>query len=277
MAKTFDNISEASGTNYLFLFTQRALALQHEPPTPPPLYALSLPSKAVWAMDELWKACKATWRSRKRSRAPLTSPPSSPPPEPTEEVETVVVVPASATTEAEPSDPVDGHLPATQPPTAVEDDGAAEVHPRGSDSAIGKSSIAIPTEPSNSSDRQETTPVRLLSAAEGRIRRWRAAGMVVRLAALRGRGQAAVTERTHAEKMAPLAALTAKISEYIIDHQDDAAHEERWRTMMKRNTAKSFREQRELMKKVEARVEEVQRELHAKLEQILDRLGTPRP
>ena len=52
MAKTFDNISEASATNYLFLFTQRTLGLQSEPPTPPPLNALGLPCHAVcllWA------------------------------------------------------------------------------------------------------------------------------------------------------------------------------------------------------------------------------------
>ena len=42
MAKTFDNISEASATNYLFLVAQRTLALQNEPPTPPPLNALGL-------------------------------------------------------------------------------------------------------------------------------------------------------------------------------------------------------------------------------------------
>ena len=41
MAKTFDNISEASATNYLFLFAQRTLALQNEPPTPPPLNLLA--------------------------------------------------------------------------------------------------------------------------------------------------------------------------------------------------------------------------------------------
>ena len=103
--------------------------------------------------------------------------------------------------------------------------------------------------------------------------------------------------------MAPLA---EKITEYIIDHQDDAAQEERWRTMMKRDTAKSFREQRALLEKVdakvekaeaevkaqvekveaevkaqvekiEAKVEDVQRALDLKLDQILDRLGTPRP
>ena len=52
MAKTFDNISEASETNYLFLFAQRTLALQNEPPTPPPLNAPGLPCEAIcllWA------------------------------------------------------------------------------------------------------------------------------------------------------------------------------------------------------------------------------------
>ena len=33
MAKTFDNVLEASATNYLFLFTQRTLTLRNEPPT----------------------------------------------------------------------------------------------------------------------------------------------------------------------------------------------------------------------------------------------------
>ena len=47
MAKTFDNISEASATNYLFLVAQRTLALQNEPPTPPPLNVVGLPCKAI--------------------------------------------------------------------------------------------------------------------------------------------------------------------------------------------------------------------------------------
>jgi hypothetical protein len=56
MAKTFDNISEASTTNYLFLFAQRTLALsKDDPPTPPPLNALGLPCNAMcllWAFQE---------------------------------------------------------------------------------------------------------------------------------------------------------------------------------------------------------------------------------
>ena len=52
MAKTFDNISEASATNYLFLFAQRTLAHQNEPPTPPPLNVVGLPCQVMcllWA------------------------------------------------------------------------------------------------------------------------------------------------------------------------------------------------------------------------------------
>ena len=35
--------------------------------------------------------------------------------------------------------------------------------------------------------------------------------------------------------------LAEKITEYILDHQDDAAQEDRWRTTMKRDMVKSFR------------------------------------
>ena len=58
----------------------------------------------------------------------------------------------------------------------------------------------------------------------------------------RGEETPLVEEKTFAEKMAPLA---EKITEYILDHQDDAAQEDRWRTTMKRAMSKSFRLQRE--------------------------------
>ena len=48
--------------------------------------------------------------------------------------------------------------------------------------------------------------------------------------------------RLFEETIAPLA---KQITEYIRDHQDDVAQEERWRTSMKRDTAKNFRVQRE--------------------------------
>ena len=57
MSKTFDNISEAASTNYLFLKAQMTLSLAQEPPTPPPLYALSFPSQllclALWFVKRL--------------------------------------------------------------------------------------------------------------------------------------------------------------------------------------------------------------------------------
>jgi len=49
-------------------------------------------------------------------------------------------------------------------------------------------------------------------------------------------------EKPFAKKIAPLA---KEITEYILGHQDDAAQEDRWRTTMKRDTMKRFRELRE--------------------------------
>ena len=48
-------------------------------------------------------------------------------------------------------------------------------------------------------------------------------------------------KETFTDKIAPLA---REITTYILDHQDDAAQEDRWRTTMKRDMSKSFREQR---------------------------------
>eukprot|EP00964_Phaeocystis_antarctica_P100798 scaffold66368_cov66-Phaeocystis_antarctica.AAC.1 len=62
MAKTFDNISEASATEYLFLFTQRTLALQNEPPTPPPLNVVGLPCEA---MCLLWRVAAKQLKKKK--------------------------------------------------------------------------------------------------------------------------------------------------------------------------------------------------------------------
>ena len=66
-------------------------------------------------------------------------------------------------------------------------------------------------------------------------------------------------EQTFAEQIAPLA---KRIAEYILDHQDDSAQEERWRTMMKRDMAKASRDQREQVQKVEEKVEAQIHELH---------------
>ena len=58
-----------------------------------------------------------------------------------------------------------------------------------------------------------------------------------------------------------IAPLAKKITEYIIDHQDDVAQEERWRTSMKRDISKSFRMQREASTKMERDTAENFREL----------------
>ena len=138
MAKTFDNILEASATNYLFLFTQRTLTLRNEPPTPPPLNALGLPCNGVYL---LWK-----WVQNQEQKP-------------------------------RPIEPEDSFL-------------------RGKDHLRGRSPYS----------------------------------------------------ETLAQKIKPLA---EKIAEYISTHQEDTAQEDRWRTTMKRETMKRFREQRGAIDKLE--------------------------
>ena len=75
----------------------------------------------------------------------------------------------------------------------------------------------------------------------------------------------AVNSEEAAKKIAPLA---EKIAEYILDHQDDAAQEDRWRTTMKRDMAKSFRVQREATLKVEAGVQKVETEMQLRFEEV---------
>ena len=157
MAKTFDNISEASATNYLFLFAQRTLALQNEAPTPPPLNALGLPCEA---MCLLWG-----WHPKKKVHA--------------------------------------------------------EKAPELEDAATKKKAL----------DKERS----------------------------------AVNSEEAAKKIAP---LVEKIAEYILDHQDDAAQEDRWRTTMKRDMAKSFRVQREATLKVEAGVQKVETEMQLRFEEV---------
>ena len=68
-----------------------------------------------------------------------------------------------------------------------------------------------------------------------------------------------VKEKTLAEKIAPLA---EKIAEYILDHQDDAAQEDRWRTIMKRDMTKSFHK---VEKDMQAQREEIHKEVQGRL------------
>ena len=178
MAKTFDNISEASATNYLFLFAQRTLALQNEPPTPPPLNALGMPCNAICLLWDLLQKKDKTPAPEKTASEQATTAAAV-----TLEAAAVTLEAAAETAEASPSSP---------PPSPSSGEGAA--------------------------------------AAE-------------KLKAMQG---GAEKEKTFAETIAPLA---EKVTAYILDHQDDAAQEDRWRTTMKRKMSESFRAQREAAKK----------------------------
>jgi len=146
MAKTFDNISEASATNYLFIFSQRTLALRNELPTPPPLNALGLPCEVICLLGGLLP---------KKDKAGNTQKDKTPP----------------------------------------TDDMASE---------------------------------------------------------------AAVAAFDFGKKIAPLAKL---ITEYILDHQDDAAQEDRWRTTMKREMGKNFRTVKEEMHLMDEKLDRIVKEL----------------
>ena len=97
--------------------------------------------------------------------------------------------------------------------------------------------------------------------------------------------------RLFEETIAPLA---KQITEYIRDHQDDVAQEERWRTSMKRDISKNFRmqhevstttaenfrkaanEQRELVDSQFNKQREEMQAMHSKLDQLVERLANQR-
>ena len=155
MAKTFDNVSEAATTNYLFLFTQRTLTLRNEPPTPPPLNALGLPCNGVYL---LWK-----WVQIQEQKP-------------------------------RPIEPEDSFL-------------------RGKDHLRGRSPYS----------------------------------------------------ETLAQKIKPLA---EKIAEYISTHQEDTAQEDRWRTTIKRETMKRFREINSRLSRMDEKMDRLSR-MDEKMDQLI--------
>ena len=193
MAKTFDNIAEASVTNYLFLFAQRTLALQTAPPTPPPLNALGLPCEG---MCRLWARLYPEQAARQKYLS-------------------VYLKSIRAT----------GRVLA-----AAEEKGAKE---RAAMELKGACQIGS----WNFSTGSWSFPSASLTAEK----------------AMQGRAK---KQKTFAEEITPLA---EKVTQYILDHQDDAAQEDRWRTTMKRDMAKSFRAQREEVQKVKVDVQAMQR------------------
>ena len=202
MAKTFDNISEASATNYLFLFAQRTLALQNEPPTPPPLNALGLPCKGVYL---LWK-----WVQKQKQKRPIE-------PEASEAAAADATVGKTAATCGEGDGGGDGG-------SGGRDGGGSG----GSGKDVGSGSEG------NGGGRGEGEGEG--GGAGTEVAMQKKAADEPHSSATKGGEE---KEKTFAQKIAPLA---EKITEYISAHQDHAAQEDRWRTTMKRETMKRFRE-----------------------------------
>ena len=63
--------------------------------------------------------------------------------------------------------------------------------------------------------------------------------------------------------------LAEKATEYILDQHDDAAQEDRWRTIMKRDITKSFRK---LETNMQAQREEIRKEVQGRLDDVLSKL-----
>ena len=189
MAKTFDNISEASATNYLFLFAQRTLALQNEPPTPPPLNVLGLPCKVTCL---LWGLMQS------RGKAP--------------------------------------------PPDTTGSERATTSSPAETLEASAETKEAPPSSPPPSPSSEEGT-------------RGQEAPLIAKIAA---------------ENIVPLA---KQIRNYILDHQDDAAQEDRWRTTMQRKMSESFRVQHEKVQKVEMEVQKVETEMQSMQLKLVEIVG----
>ena len=314
MAKTFDNISEASATNYLFLFAQRTLALQNEPPTPPPLNALGLPCEALcrlWAQLDPEKAAEHEFLSvyLKSIGAARTV---------AEKGGTflgVAKVPAAAeTAEASPSSPPpslgqvhvvtasggggDKHCKPGPPLTYA----ASEVYA----AKMGGRLLTLEEAKTLMGGRPLYPGEDQWCAVQGRD--WVQVGDGYHHPGKShtrecggypswgddlndGNPEAHVValykEKTFVEKIKPLA---EEITEYIQDHQDDAAQEERWRTTMKRDMGKSFRKvllsmpgdqkveageqkvKKEIQEEIKAEVQEIKEEIKAEVQEVKEEI-----
>ena len=293
MAKTFDNISEASATNYLFLFAQRTLALQDELPTPPPLNALGLPCQAIC---RLW-----AWRKKSAVKEKLAGE-SEQAGEAREVVETPEVPGAPEAAAAAATAAVAAMATAAAAAAAEGEEAFGRMEVPSSDNALkGTVAKATADKPrlwlgsvnSDEATQTKTAPVEETVAIEAISGEEATA---VKAVAVDGQDATAaealpsspppspspeevvtpgektplVKEKTLAEKIAPLA---EKIAEYILDHQDDAAQEDRWRTIMKRDMTKSFHK---VEKEMQAQREEVQgqrEEMQRQFDDVLSKLN----
>ena len=237
MAKTFDNISEASATNYLFLFSQRTLALQNEPPTPPPLNALGLPYKGTYL---LW-----AWVQKQKPNSDV-------------EPEALDAMAAAATVKKVGAAYVEGDGGGGGGGGGGSEGGGGgggEGAGSGDEgNGGGSKSMGGGGEGKGSGGEGEGEGEGGGSKGEGGGGEGKVGGGILRVRRRRSRQPNSHTvststvevgqredKDTFAQKIAPLA---KKITENINDHQDDAAQEDRWRTTMKRESMKRFRELR---------------------------------
>ena len=260
MAKTFDNISEASATNYLFLFAQRTLEHQNEPPTPPPLNALGLPCKAICllcgllstdkeAKAEVEAEAKAEAKEDAEAEAAATA----------AVAEEAVALAAKEEAEAKAEDAKEEEE-ATVAAAAAEKSAAdetEEAEPRCEKAAATANTIAdklcsLEKLPANEDeDATAGTTVAIDIEVAAPVDAVEGAAAPAAAAPAAAEGGKAVGKKTRQKRrasvtIAPLS-LPEKITEYIRGHQNDAAQEGRWRTTMNRNMADSFREQRKVI------------------------------
>jgi len=248
MAKTFDNISEASATNYLFLFAQRTLALQNEPPTPPPLNALGLPCEAIcrlWVRRHPEKAAAGEGSCGGTRYLSIYL----------ESIGATGVVEVAEEKSAE-VDKAAEKKEAEELTAAIDDKARSSV---GSWS-FSTGSWSFSTGSVAAQGDEKKLPIEPEAMLEER-------------AAAEGTQRSAKKEKTFPEKIQPLA---EKVTEYILDHQDDAAQEDRWRTTMKRDIGKSFRIQNKKIDKQDIAMQQ----MHAKMDetiQLVKDLALPAP
>ena len=312
MAKTFDNIFEASTTNCLYLFAQRTLSLSEDvPPTPPPLNALGLPCHAIQAMlayiARLLEKKAETSPSEKASvlepkTAASAADEVADEPAPEAEMGAGVVAAgavaagavaagavaagavAAGAVEADTAEVVDAEATDAGAEAAEEETKKASEELKAAAtkamadkarSSAGRAAAtkamagSVASEERPAVKRVETTGDDAIAVLE-RVSSLSLKTVAIEAVAvhplepaivLAAAAPAAAAEEeeeeeemvdpgkekeeekeTFAEKIAPLA---KKITTYILDHQDDSAQEERWRTTMKRDMSKNFRLQRE--------------------------------
>ena len=246
MAKTFDNIFEASATNYLYLFAQRTLALStDDPPTPPPLNAVGLPCRLVYL---LWGLLKSQQKAADAEAAAETETAEAAAAAAAEKSQSgnasVVLKEVVTNATANKARSTTGSMTLELPGIKKGDD-ATTVEKRAS--SLSTKKVAIESVAETNTD-EEKAAEELKGAEEPKAADEMAAQGDTK------------KEKTFEERIAPLA---KKITEHIQEYQDDSAQEQRWRTTMKRSMSKSFRLQVEAAKKQSEEIMKVQEEVQS--------------